>query len=64
MCGISLHSYELTGDFGKEPEAISIGDHGLSRFLAENCQLVILDFCNTICQEPTSRMLPRTLATM
>jgi hypothetical protein len=33
--GTSSHSDELTGDFGNEPEAISIGDHGLSRLLAE-----------------------------
>src|SRR5471030_652426 len=35
MLGTSSHSDELTGDFGNEPEAISIGDHGLSRPLAE-----------------------------
>src|ERR1035437_3427223 len=35
MLGTSSHSDELTGDFGNEPEAISIGDHGLSRLLAE-----------------------------
>ena len=33
--GTSSHSDELTGDFGNEPEAISIGDRGLSRLLAE-----------------------------
>jgi hypothetical protein len=33
--GTSSHSDELTGDFGNEPEAISIGDHGLCRLLAE-----------------------------
>src|ERR1019366_4301021 len=35
MLGTSSHSDELTGDFGNEPEAILIGDHGLSRLLAE-----------------------------
>src|SRR5476649_2184699 len=33
--GTSSHSDELTCDFGNEPGAISIGDHGLSRLLAE-----------------------------
>ena len=33
--GTSSHSDELTGDFGNEPEAISIGDHDLARLLAE-----------------------------
>ena len=30
MRGTSSHSDELTGDFGNKPEAILIGDHGLS----------------------------------
>src|ERR1035437_3540823 len=34
MLGTSSHSDELTGDFGNEPEAISIGDHGFSGLLA------------------------------
>ena len=35
MCGASSHSDELTGDFSNKPEAILIGDHGLSCLLAE-----------------------------
>jgi hypothetical protein len=34
--GTSSHSDELTGDFGNEPEAISIGDRSQLRLLAEN----------------------------
>src|ERR1035437_593283 len=39
MCGTSSHSDELTGDFGNKPEAILIGDHGLSCLLAEKLSL-------------------------
>ena len=35
----SSHSDELTGDFGNKPEAILIGDHGLSCLLAEKLSL-------------------------
>jgi hypothetical protein len=45
MLGTSSHSDELTGDFGNEPEAISIGDHGLSGLLGEKlspCDLGLL----------------------
>src|SRR5450759_3526894 len=37
--GTSSHSDELTGDFGNKPEAILIGDHGLSCLLAEKLSL-------------------------
>jgi hypothetical protein len=39
MRGTSSHSDELTGDFGNKPEAILIGDHGLSCLLAEKLSL-------------------------
>src|ERR1035437_120722 len=39
MCGTSSHSDELTGDFGNKPEAILIGDHGLSCLLVEKLSL-------------------------
>ena len=39
MKGTSSHSDELTGDFGNKPEAILIGDHGLSCLLAEKLLL-------------------------
>jgi hypothetical protein len=45
MLGTSSHSDELTGDFGNEPEAISIGDHGLSGLLGKKlspCDLGLL----------------------
>ena len=35
MWGISSQGDELTGDFGKKPDAILIGDPGLSCLLAE-----------------------------
>jgi hypothetical protein len=35
----SSHSDELTGDFGNKPEALLIGDHGLSCLLAEKLLL-------------------------
>ena len=37
--GTSSHSDELTGDFGNKPEAILIGDHGLSCLLAGKLSL-------------------------
>jgi hypothetical protein len=39
--GTSSHSDEFTGDFGNKPEAILIGDHGLSclHLLAEKLSL-------------------------
>jgi hypothetical protein len=39
MRGTSSHSDELTGDFGNKPEAILIGDHGLSCLLAGKLSL-------------------------
>lgn len=36
MWGVTSSGDELTGDFGNEREAISIGDGGLFRRLAEN----------------------------
>jgi hypothetical protein len=35
----AYHSYELTGDFGNKPEAILIGDHGLSCLLVGKLSL-------------------------
>jgi hypothetical protein len=57
MLGTSSHSDELTGDFGNEPEAISIGDHGLSGLLGEKlspCDLGLLQQNRHIADNPTA----------
>ena len=45
----------FTGDLGNEPEATSISDRGLFRFLARNLSPgVFSDFCNKICHNRTT----------
>jgi hypothetical protein len=61
MWGTSSHDDELTGDFGNEPEAISIGDFGLFRPPAGNLStgdLGLLQQYPLHCRHPDP--LPRT----
>ena len=55
MWGTSSPGDKLTGDFGNEPDATSISDRGLFRFLAGNLSPGVSDFCNTIGTSRTSQ---------